>query len=625
MVATIVVALGLIFAGRHTVGRVLTEQILSVASGYHVRIGEMHLQSNHGAFLDVHVSKGADPVLDADRIDLYYNLRDLLPGSTHRFGFRGVTIARPRLTIVHHRDGSYNISQGRPSGNAAPGQTKTAGTPLDYFARIRDGSAQLVDQFTYYKEARLHTIRHINAVLSVKSDERTHYVVAADFVDVKDEPLRAVGTIDYIRGFAMNRVVAAAVPIRSIANYFINSPAARFLAGTAHNFEARIYALDVKPASAINYHVAAHADVEDGQLYIQGLALPLSRIDGQIRVFDGGMAARSLDATLAGVPLKVAGGIFNFSDPQFYFGVQGVAGLDRLKALMPFAKHYPVTGKTQLQTLIEGPIANPLVLIGFASPLAQYQGIPVHQLSGVAALYNNAVFILPLHVRYGGVNVTAHGRLLLSKAVDSQIAIHFAANSDDVPYLGSLAPRTPIVGDAIVRGSDQNIGAAGYLANAEHAVALNGFYDVTPRGYSTFGPISIATGKGTLYGGLVVDRPRGDSAFWISADHFPLALARTAVLPGVTIPTLPTLQGSLDSANLAGGGSQNNVVLAGRVRAIDARVRGVPISTLDASLAGPLANLSIPRVAVRAPWGTFSGNGGYDRYGLIARGTYDGR
>ncbi len=63
VIGTLVVAAGLIFAGRHAIARVLTEQILSVASGYHVRIGEMHLQSDHGAFLDVHVSKDADPVL----------------------------------------------------------------------------------------------------------------------------------------------------------------------------------------------------------------------------------------------------------------------------------------------------------------------------------------------------------------------------------------------------------------------------------------------------------------------------------------------------------------------------------------------------------------------------------
>ncbi|MBV9149922.1 MAG: translocation/assembly module TamB domain-containing protein, partial [Candidatus Eremiobacteraeota bacterium] len=435
----------------------------------------------------------------------------------------------------------------------------------------------------------------------------------------------AVGTIDYIRGFAMHHVVAAAVPIRSIANYFINSPAARFLGGTARNFEARMYALDVKVGLPITYHIGARADLADGALRIQGLAQPLERLHGVIRIFDGGLSARSLDATLAGAPLRLAGGIYNFSNPQFYFGVQGTAGLESLKVLMPFAQHYPVTGSMRLETLIEGPIAGPLVLIGFSSPLARYQGIPVHDLRGVAALYDNAVSIVPLRARYGGVDVTAHGQLLLGKAVSSDVAVHFATQSDDVPYLGSMAPHTPIVGDAILRGNDQYIGADGYLANAYRATALNGLYNVTPRGYSTFGPISIATGNGTLYGALVVDRPRGDSAFWLSADHFPLALAREAALPGVKVPTLPPLQGSLDSVNLAGGGSQNNVVLAGRVRASHAQIRGVPIDTVEASLAGPLANLAIPSVNVRAPWGTFEGNGDYAPNGLIARGTYDGR
>jgi len=624
-IVTIAVVAGLAFVGRHAAGRVIVEQILSEASGYHVRVGELRLQTSHGAFLDVHVSKNGDPVLDADRVDLYYDLRELLPGSRHRFGFLGVSILRPRLTIVHHQDGSYNVTQGRPSGNAAPGQTRGAGTPLDYFARIRDGSAQLVDQYQYYKEARLHTIRHISADLSVKSDDRTHYVVTGAFVDVKDEPLRAVGTIDYHRGFALHRVVAAAVPIRAIANYFINSPAARMLAGTAKNLDARIYALDVQPGQPISYHVGARADIADAQLYVQGLALPLRRIRGVIRVFDGGLGARSLDATLAGVPFKVAGAIYNFSNPQFYFGVEGIAALSKLKAILAFTRGYPLSGSTQLQTLIEGPVSGPLVLIGFASALARYQSVPVQDLRGLAALYNNAVSIVPLRAKYGRIAVTVHGQLLLGRTVDSEIALHYAANANDVPYLGSLAPGRSIAGDAILRGRDQNIAASGELADAEHASALGAFYELTPRGYSTIGPIAISSQRGSLFGGLVVDRPRGDSAFWISADNFTLAPARAATFPGIKIPAIPALDGHLDQVNVAGGGSGSNVTLAGLIHARKTHVQGVPMDEVEAAIAGPLSNLSIARVRVRAPWGQFDGNGSYDRGGLIARGAYNGR
>ncbi|MBV9403451.1 MAG: translocation/assembly module TamB domain-containing protein [Candidatus Eremiobacteraeota bacterium] len=163
------------------------------------------------------------------------------------------------------------------------------------------------------------------------------------------------------------------------------------------------------------------------------------------------------------------------------------------------------------------------------------------------------------------------------------------------------------------------------MANARRATALSTFYDVTPRGYSTFGPISIASRNGTLYGGLVVDRPRGDSAFWISADNFPLTLARTAVLPGIAIPTLPPLQGGIDSANLAGGGNQDKVVVAGHIIARDAQVQGVPIDSLDATVGGPFTNLAITHLAVRAPWGHFDGDGGYAPNGLIARGAFGGR
>ena len=52
------------------------------------------------ALVDVHVSRNGYPVLDARRLDVTYSLRDLLPGSTHRFGLTGVSVDGAKLTVV---------------------------------------------------------------------------------------------------------------------------------------------------------------------------------------------------------------------------------------------------------------------------------------------------------------------------------------------------------------------------------------------------------------------------------------------------------------------------------------------------------------------------------------------
>ncbi len=86
--ATVAVLLVVLIAARHLIARAVLETTLSVATGYSVRIGAETLGTHHGVLFDVHVVKNGDPVLDAQRVDVEYALRDIFPGGQHRSGSR---------------------------------------------------------------------------------------------------------------------------------------------------------------------------------------------------------------------------------------------------------------------------------------------------------------------------------------------------------------------------------------------------------------------------------------------------------------------------------------------------------------------------------------------------------
>src|SRR5581483_8839158 len=117
----------------------------------------------------------------------------------------------------------------------------------------------------------------------------------------------------------------------AIGNYFINSPAARILGGTVRNMDVRMYAFDLKPNEPVAYHMIGSGTMADGQMQVASLDAPIRHINGGIDVFDGGFAARSLRASVGHIPIRFAGGIFNFTRPQFRLGVEGRADLTNLK------------------------------------------------------------------------------------------------------------------------------------------------------------------------------------------------------------------------------------------------------------------------------------------------------
>ncbi len=623
--ALVLAAIAVVVIFHNTVTRVTVSALSGIATGYKIDMRELRYGGGHAAFVGVHISRHGQPVLDADRIDVYYSLRDLLPGSKHRFGLLAVTIDRPYITLIHNQNGTYNISL-PPSAAAGPAhRPHPYAVPMAMTLRIRDGRASLIDAYRYYKESRLQRVDHINVDLTLDTVKVTHYVATGDLEDAGTQPFRAVGTIDYIKGYALHHVRVRAIPIQTIGNYFIDSPAARLLGGVVRGMDVRMYAFDVKPNETTAYHMIGAGYMAKGSMQVRGLDSPILHLDGPINIFDGGFAAQRLSATVGHIPIVIAGGIFDFRHPQFRLGFEGRGDLRYLKEIAGFAKGLPVYGGLRIHALIEGNIDNPLLWIGFDGKRFNYQAIPIDNPRGMVALYGSDLVILPFHGEYSGMSLHVQGTMSLGQHVVSTLVLHAFGPSPRLPYIGAMVADQPVDTEALLNGTDLKIRGRGYLVSVTHPADLNGFYNIDERGVGSFGPIALRTpGGGTLVAAFALDRPIGNSAFWASADNVRLLQPSPVGLPGVDIPQLPPIDAHITRANIAGTGSAANSVIGGSIDMSPALISGVPFDRIHAQFAGPFASAEISSVRAAGPWGTFAGRGSFAPSALIARGTYNG-
>jgi hypothetical protein len=623
--ALVLAAIAVVVIFHNSVTRVTVSALSGIATGYSIQMKDLRYGGGHAALVGVHISRNGQTVLDADRIDVFYSLRDLLPGSKHRFGLLSVTIDRPYITLIHNQNGTYNIAL-PPSAAAGPAHRQHPNAvPMQMTLRIRDGRASLIDQYRYYKESRLQRVDHINVDLSLNTVKVTHYVATGDLEDAGTQPFRAVGTVDYIKGYALHHVQVRAIPIQTIGNYFIDSPAARLLGGVVRGMDVRMYAFDVKPNETTAYHIIGAGYMAKGSMQVRGLDSPILNLDGPINIFDGGFAAQHLTATVGHIPILIAGGIFDFRRPQFRLGFEGRGDLRYLKEIAGFAKGLPVYGALRIHALIEGNIDNPLLWIGFDGKRFNYQAVPIDNPRGMVALYGSDLVILPFHGEYSGMSLHVQGTLQLGKQVRSTLILHAFGSSNRLPYIGALVADQTINAEALLSGTDLKINGRGYLVSLSHPDDINGFYNIDQNGAGTFGPVSVRTAAGgTLVAAFALDRPHGNSAFWASVDNVRLLQPSPVGLPGVQIPELPPIDAHIVQANIAGTGSAANAVIGGSVDMAPALISGVPFDSIHAQFAGPFASAEISAVRASGPWGTFDGRGSFAPSALIARGNYSG-
>ncbi|HEV7180192.1 MAG TPA: translocation/assembly module TamB domain-containing protein, partial [Candidatus Baltobacteraceae bacterium] len=625
VLAALVLIAAVLTATRQTLVAALLPRVIGLATGYDVTIGGERFTANHGALLHVHVSRNGEPVLDAARIDIGYSLRDLLPGSHHRYGISSIDIDDPYLTIVRHKDGSYNIALPQGNGPSPVAPQPINRVPIALTVRIRNARGELRSPEALDPQARSLGVHSFNANAVINTAARTHYTLAGAFIEHPDEPFRATGTIDVDRGYAMHHAYAAAVPIRAIANYFINSNAARILGGTAANFNARMYALDVRPYEPIEYHVSAQLDVANGGLAIIGLAQPLGDIRGQLQLVDDAFFAGGLTGTLAGVPVSLTGGIFNFAAPQYRLGIVARGDLPRLRTVFAFSRSQPVTGTADIGALVEGPLASPLIAAHADARGVAYGGIPLHDVHADIAFDQGILYMSPVQARTSGADVSLRG-IMNTDGLHSELGLHVEAPADALPYAGEFLGTQPLLADALLDGHGGTFHVAGALAAASGVDPVAAVFDLEPNGVITIAPMWIhARGGGSLDGAYHLDRARDVSAFWLTADNVALHSPKHTSFLDVALPSIPPIDATVDRVALEGGGqSGTRAVAAGTIAAHGARIAGVLIDTLDARFSGTIAHAAVSPAHASGPWGTIDGSGAFSTDTLLVRGAYHG-
>ncbi|MHB8147706.1 MAG: translocation/assembly module TamB domain-containing protein, partial [Vulcanimicrobiaceae bacterium] len=624
-VVAALIIIGILVARRHEVIRFAIAESIGLATGYQVQIGDQRLGFDHGALLHVRVTRNGDPVLEAARIDIWYSLRDLLPGSSHRYGITAIALYQPNFTIERYKDGSYNIRF--PEAKAAvPGPPSPPNrVPFRMTVRIRGLGGALRDPAAVDPSARTIRIANVNLDASIDTATRTHYTLRGDFEEAKPEPFAASGTVDETRGYAMHRLRAAKFPMQAIGNFIVNSDAARILGGDARNLDVRAYALGIQPFAPIAYHLGGTMNVSDARMAIVGLREPLDHIVARLELVDGTLFARNLTATLANIPVHGAGALFNFGSLQYRFGVSGYGDLAQLRNALVFSQGQPISGEAHIGLLIEGATNGPLLVANAQAPHVTYDGIAFTNMNARVALNNGVVAIAPLNVQADGARFAVGGTLTLGESVQSKLVVHAVAPADRLPYMGMVLGSEPLVIDALGLGTGTKFHARAAIASARGVARAAALVGLEPDGEVDVAPFWVHTERGSFDASYQLDRKTNSSAFWLLARGFHLHVPTQLPFTGTVVPVLPPIAGTIDRLALAGGGpSGTAAAIAGSLSARSLRVAGVPIDALSGSFAGTLAGANVNRLTASGPWGSLAGRGQVSTTSLIARGAYRG-
>jgi hypothetical protein len=632
--AAAAVLLVALIAARHAIARTVLEGVLSSATGYQVSIGSQTLGTHHAVLFDVHVVKNGDPVLDAQRVDVEYALRDIFPGGAHRFGFAAIAIQKPVLTITRHADGTLTFNRAGGTSGAAPSATRKAAAPYYFTARVREGVIRLIDLAPLQPDLANQSIENVSIDASVKSDARTTakldgVLVArrAPGAAVQRYPLSERTVIDVQRGIALNTVTAQRLPLRGALGFLVHSKAIRFDDGVLEGVDARYYALAPKAGEDFAYRLGGRADLRDGRIAVGALAHEIRDLDAPLTITDDAIAATSIDGTVNGIPVHGRGALFSlFATPAFRLALAASADLHDLRSLFTFSANMPLRGGAHLETLLENTIAKPLIRTRVRATHASYARFPFGDLDGVADYYDNAVTIGGFQGRYASAGLALGGRVLFNDAGnDVSIALTARGPGDALPYANVFAPDANVIATVLLTQPPGDAFSARGTIGATGPTTGAGTFAVDTHGVGEFGPLRFERADGELLaGGFELQRPISQSAGWLHARHFRLAdVRRAVVLPGAKVPTLPAISGVIDG-DFAGGGTPDAFGVAGTLAGRDLRYGPYALGSGSVRLGGSLRDVRLAEIRLDGPLGRFRGDGAYDGTLFALEGDYDG-
>ena len=632
--ATVAVLLVVLIAARHAITRVVLQGVISAATGYQVSIGGQALGTHHAALFDVHVVKNGDPVLDAQRVDVEYALRDIFPGGQHRFGFAAISIQKPVLTITRHADGTltFNRSGGTPGTPPAP--TRKAAAPYYFTARVRDGVIRLIDEAPLQADLANQSIENVSIDASVKSDARTTAKVdgvllgrRAQGAPIERFPLSERTVIDVQRGMALNTISARELPLRGVLGFLLHSKAIRFDDGVLDNVDARYYALAPRAGDEFVYQIGGGADLRGGRLAVGGIAREVRDLRAPLLIAGDMLAANAIDGTLGAVPIHGRGAIYGLTGtPALRMAFAATSDLHDLRSLFAFSRTLPLNGGAHFETLLASQVAKPLIRTVFDAPHVRYAAFPFDGFDGRADYYDNTITIGGVQGRYGRATVAIGGRVIINDAGDDVwIALNARGRGSALPYAAMLAPDADVIATALLTQPPGDAFSARGTIGAVGPTTGAGTFAVDTHGVGEFGPFEFARANGeSLAGGFELQRPISQSAGWLHARNFRLAqMTGLAALPGAVIPAFPPLSGVIDG-DLAGGGTPDAFGLAGVVNGRGLRFANYDLGSGSVRLGGTLNAVQLAAIDVNGPLGRFSGDGAYDDGLFALEGQYDG-
>ncbi len=634
VVGVLAIAVGLVI-GRGPIARLALELVVPRIVGYDLRLDDVLLDGSHAALIGVHVSRKGDPVVDAARVDLDYHLRDLFPGGTRKFGFVAASIAHPTITLVRHRDGSFNVSGGTVGGSSVPAATRAQAQPYYFTVRVRDGSLVFRDLGAAHADTSTFTVDGVALDASIKTNSRSSYHFKGTIRSAPDQaagirayPVRIDGAVDYDRGFAIHHLTAAAVPLRGPLAAILHTPAVRFDAGEARALDLRIFAVNIRVDHPFAYRVGGSAAIAGGRIALGAFALPVRDLAGPVTFYDDGLATRGITGTIAGVGITARGGLFDLAHPTFRLAITGAGDLHALRHAFAFATKQPLAGGVRLGALIENGISQPLILVNVDAPHVSYAGVPFDAGRGSLAYYDSSLTLAPFSAGYGAAHLRIAGRLILpteTRALDTALLLLADARARDIPYATELVPA---VNDlrvaALLSGLGTRFRLAGSLAGAGGGTNVSAFFAVDERGYGSYGPLAIDRPGESLVGGVRLDRRAGYDAAWLTATHLHVGPGTpNPGFPGAHLPVFPPISGDVDGQAAAAGPS-DDIGIAGNVRINDVVIAGIRANHASARLAGSFADLRLEDVAFAAPFGTFDGRGAIDGGRVALTGAFTG-
>jgi len=622
------VVVGLVAASRHELLRFAIRAAAAFA-GYDVRIAQLHVGTGRATFAELRIERGSEPLLQADRVTIWYSLRDLLPGSRHRFGLTGIDISGFKLTLSRSRNGAFNIALPGTAAPSMPAPQRIDPVPIAFTLKVRDGRIEMREPSAFDESARDLQIDRIGVDAHIDTSTITQYRVVGAFEERREEPFTVVGKVDAIAGFAMHHAKAPHFPVRALANYFAQTPDVRILHGGARNFDAVLYALDVQPNVTPSYHVSLRVDIDGGRLGLSVLSLPIENIGGTLHVVDNAFFISDARATLAGIPLHIQGGVYDLDGavtggPQLRLGVSGAGDLADLRAAFGFTRDQPISGKVTLGVLVGGPIGDPVIVARANAARALYRNLPFDAIAAGVVYHANVIALAPLRASYGGISLGVRGTLHAGAHLRSEFAVHVAGPANRLPYLDEMLGDEPIVIDAGATGDDLLFHVIGSVASERGVDRVAAILRMDENGTALVDPFWLHTPRGDLDGSYLLDRPRNTSAFWLLSNNLRMRAPAYPAFPNLNLPQMPKIDGGPVGAAIAGGGSGNHILLAGLVRGADTKIAGVRFTSLEASLAGTLQHAPINLLRASGPWGSFRGRGEFSTRGFVAYGDYRG-